>query len=196
MKIICVAMNYETYGSEPVFFMKPDTAILKNGKPFFYPDFSQEIQCEAEIVVQIDRLGKNIASRFAHRYFHNITAGIDLTAKDLQGQCKKKGIPWEISTAFDYSAIIGDFIPVDKFEGGIDNLAFHLDIDGITVQSGNTADLRFKIDKLIEYISRYITLRTGDLIFTGAPTEAGNIFINNHLQAYIETRKLLDFYIK
>jgi 2-keto-4-pentenoate hydratase/2-oxohepta-3-ene-1,7-dioic acid hydratase in catechol pathway len=200
-----MAMNYaahnrELHGfekpGEPVFFMKPDTAILKNGKPFFLPDFSTDMQYETEIVVQIDRLGKNISRRFAHRYFHDITVGIDMTARDLQRRVKENGLPWELSKAFDYSAIIGDFIPIDELKIDINNLDFHLDIDGNTVQKGNTAEMLFKIDEIIEYVSRYITLRTGDLLFTGTPSDIGNVFINNHLQGYIEDRKLLDFYIK
>jgi 2-keto-4-pentenoate hydratase/2-oxohepta-3-ene-1,7-dioic acid hydratase in catechol pathway len=198
-------MNYAAHGrelpdfakpQEPVFFLKPDTAILKNGKPFFLPDFSEDMQYEAEIVVQIDRLGKNIGRRFAHRYFHDITIGIDMTARDLQRRLKENGFPWELSKAFDYSAVIGGFIPLAEAGGDINNLPFHLEIDGKTVQTGNTADMLFKIDELIEYVSRYITLRTGDLIFTGTPAGVGKIAVGNHLQGYVGGQKLLDFRIK
>jgi 2-keto-4-pentenoate hydratase/2-oxohepta-3-ene-1,7-dioic acid hydratase in catechol pathway len=198
-------MNYSAHNkelnnplimSEPVIFMKPDTALSKDGKPFYLPDFSSDIQYEAEIVVKIDRLGKNISNRFAHRYYHEVTIGIDMTARDLQRKFRQQGLPWELCKSFDNSAIIGDFIPLDDLENDIDALPFRLDIDGKTVQESNTALMNFKTNEIIEYVSRFISLRMGDLIFTGTPSGIGNVEIDNHLQGYIGEKKLLDFWIK
>ena len=205
MKIICVGMNYAAHNkelnnplimSEPVIFMKPDTALLKNGKPFYLPDFSSDMQYEAEIVVKIDRLGKNISRHFARRYYSEVTVGIDMTARDLQRKFKQEGLPWELCKSFDNSAVIGDFVPVEDLENDLDALPFRLDIDGKTVQESNTTFMNFKTDEIIEYASRFITLRMGDLIFTGTPNGVGNVKINNHLQGYIGEKKLLDFWIK
>ena len=205
MKIICVGMNYTAHNkelnnplimSEPVIFMKPDTALLKNGKPFYLPDFSSDMQYEAEIVVKIDRLGKNISRHFARRYYNEVTVGIDMTARDLQRKFKKEGLPWELCKSFDNSAVIGDFVPLEELGNNLDALPFRLDIDGKTVQESNTTFMNFKTDEIIEYVSRFITLRTGDLIFTGTPDGVGNVKINNHLQGYIGEKKLLDFWIK
>ena len=205
MKIIAVGMNYadhvkELDGSfvrpeEPVIFLKPDSALLKDGKPFFIPDFSQEVHYEAELVVLICRLGKNIAERFAHRYYDAVTVGIDFTARDLQRKFRSVGDPWELSKGFDSSAAIGDFVSVDKFQN-LQNLNFHLDIDGRTVQSGNTADMVFKIDEVIAYVSRFFTLKIGDLLYTGTPVGVGPVHVDEHLQGYLEDEKLLDFYIR
>lgn len=205
MKIIAVGMNYadhvrELDGSfvrpeEPVIFLKPDSALLKDGKPFFIPDFSQEVHYEAELVVRICRLGKNIAERFAHRYYDAVTVGIDFTARDLQRKFRSVGDPWELSKGFDSSAAIGDFVSVDKFQN-LQNLKFHLDIDGRTVQSGNTADMVFKIDEVIAYVSRFFTLKIGDLLYTGTPVGVGPVHVDEHLQGYLEGEKLLDFYIR
>ena len=205
MKIIAVGMNYadhvkELDGSfvrpeEPVIFLKPDSALLKDGKPFFIPDFSQEVHYEAELVVRICRLGKNIAERFAHRYYDAVTVGIDFTARDLQRKFRSVGDPWELSKGFDSSASIGDFVSVDKFQN-LQNLNFHLDIDGRTVQSGNTADMVFKIDEVIAYVSRFFTLKIGDLLYTGTPVGVGPVHVDEHLQGYLEDEKLLDFYIR
>ncbi len=205
MKIIAVGMNYadhvkELDGSfvrpeEPVIFLKPDSALLKDGKPFFIPDFSQEVHYEAELVVRICRLGKNIAERFAHRYYDAVTVGIDFTARDLQRKFRSVGDPWELSKGFDSSAAIGDFVSVDKFQN-LQNLKFHLDIDGRTVQSGNTADMVFKIDEVIAYVSRFFTLKIGDLLYTGTPVGVGPVHVDEHLQGYLEDEKLLDFYIR
>jgi len=205
MKIICVGMNYVAHNkemnnplimSEPVIFMKPDTALLRNGKPFYLPCFSSDIQYEAEVVVKIDRLGKNISRRFARRYYNEVTIGIDMTARDLQRKFKKEGLPWELCKAFDNSAVIGNFISLDELETDLDTIPFRLEIDGKTVQESNTTYMNFKTDEIIEYVSRFITLRTGDLIFTGTPSGIGNVEINNHLQGYIGEKKLLDFWIK
>lgn len=205
MKIICVGMNYATHNKEmqnalikkePVIFMKPDVSLLKDGKPFYIPDFSSEIQYETEIVVKINRLGKNIARRFSHRYFDEITVGIDLTAHDRLQQLRVEGLPWELSKAFDNSAIIGDFVSLEAEKWDINHLAFSLCINEKTAQTGNTAEMLFKIDEIIEYVSRFVTLKIGDLIFTGTPAGMGNIVINDHLQGYAGDKKLLDFYIK
>ena len=205
MKIVCVGMNYATHNkemqnalliSEPVIFMKSDTSLLKDGKPFFLPDFSSDMQYEAEIVVKIKRLGKCIDRKFASRYYDEITVGIDMTARDLQRKCKKEGLPWEIAKSFDNSAVIGRFISIEKENLDMDAIPFRLDIDGKTVQQGNTANMIFKINEIIEYVSRFITLKMGDLIFTGTPAGVGKVEINNRLQGYINDDQLLDFQIK
>lgn len=204
MKIFAIGLNYDSHNKEmkrtfeseePVLFMKPDTALLKDGKPFMLPDFSKEMHYETEIVVKINRLGKNIATQFAHRYYDEITVGIDFTARDLQQKLKERGLPWEISKSFDNSAAIGKFIPKSEIEE-IQNLNFHLDINGKTVQQGNTQDMIYSVDKIISYISSFFTVKIGDLIFTGTPSGIGPVAINDHLQGYIEDRKLLDFKIK
>ena len=146
--------------------MKSDSSLLKDGKPFFIPDFSSEIHYETEIVVKIDRLGKNIAERFAHRYYNEVTVGIDFTARDLQRELRAKGLPWEICKAFDNSAVVGTFVPLDRV-GDINRIPFHLDINGQKVQEGNTSDMLFPVDRIIAYVSRFFTLKIGDLIFTG-----------------------------
>jgi 2-keto-4-pentenoate hydratase/2-oxohepta-3-ene-1,7-dioic acid hydratase (catechol pathway) len=202
MKIIAVGMNYANHNkemhntlllSEPVIFMKSDSALLKDGKPFFIPDFSSDVHYETEVVVKIDKLGKNIAEQFAHRYYNEITIGIDFTARDLQSELRSKGLPWEISKGFDQSAVIGDFITLEE---NIQQLDFHLDIDGKTVQRGNTSDMIFSVDKIISYVSRYFTLKIGDLIYTGTPAGVGAVEVGNHLQGYLGERKLLDFYVR
>ena len=204
MKIIAVGMNYARHNEElghtlankePVIFMKPDSAILKDGKPFFIPDFSNEVHYETELVVRINRLGKNIAPRFAHRYYDALTVGIDFTARDLQRQFRAAGNPWELCKGFDSSAAIGTFVPVERF-ADVQNLRFHLDIDGNTVQQGDTADMLFKIDDIIAYVSRFVTLKIGDLLFTGTPVGVGPVSIGQHLEGYLEAEKLLDFYIR
>ena len=204
MKIFAIGLNYDSHNKEmkrtfeneePVLFMKPDTALLKDGKPFMLPDFSKEMHYETEIVVKVNRLGKNIAERFAHRYYDEITVGIDFTARDLQKKLKEHGLPWEISKSFDNSAAIGEFISKNEIEE-IQNVNFHLDINGKTVQQGNTEGMIYSIDKIISYISSFFTLKIGDLIFTGTPSGIGPVAINDHLQGYIEDRKLLDFKVK
>jgi 2-keto-4-pentenoate hydratase/2-oxohepta-3-ene-1,7-dioic acid hydratase in catechol pathway len=202
MKIIAIGMNYAAHNkemqhslvlSEPVIFMKPDSALLKGGKPFFIPDFSSEVHYETEVVVKINKLGKNITEQFAHRYYNEVTVGIDVTARDLQREFRQKGLPWELSKGFDGSAIIGDFIPLTD---AVQQLSFHLDIDGKTVQTGNTADMIHSVDQIIAFVSRFVTLKTGDLIYTGTPAGVGRVEIGNHLQGYLNNRKLLDFYIR
>lgn len=205
MKIIAIGMNYslhckelhadEPVPQEPVVFMKPDSALLKDSKPFFIPDFCQQVDYETELVVRINRLGKNISERFAHRYYDAATVGIDFTARDLQKKLRAGALPWELCKSFDNSAAIGDFIPVTELDN-VQQLGFHLDIDGQTVQTGNTKDMIFHIDTLIAYISRFMTLKIGDLIFTGTPVGIGPVKIGNHLEGYLEDKKVLDFYIR
>lgn len=204
MKIIAVGMNYARHNEElghtqvneePVIFMKPDSALLKDGKPFFIPDFSNEVHYETELVVRINRLGKNIAPRFASRYYDALTVGIDFTARDLQRKYREAGNPWELSKGFDSSAAIGTFVHVERF-ADVQNLNFRLDIDGQTVQKGCTADMLFRIDDIIAYVSRFVTLKIGDLLFTGTPAGVGPVSIGQHLEGYLENEKLMDFYIR
>ena len=204
MKILAVGLNYESHNvemkrtfssEEPVIFMKPESAQLKDGKPFFIPDFSNEIHYETEIVIRINRLGKHIAENFAHRYYDELTVGIDFTARDLQRNLKEKGLPWEISKGFDSSAAIGTFISKEEFQD-IQNIDFHLDINAKTVQRGNTSDMIYSVDKIIAYVSQFFTLKIGDLIFTGTPAGIGPVQIDDHLEGYVENRKLLEFNIK
>ncbi|MBA7583647.1 putative protein YcgM [subsurface metagenome] len=203
MKIICIAKNYSTHIKElrssvpeqPVFFMKPDSSILLNNKPFYLPDFSNEIHHELEIVIRINRLGKNIEKKYASRYFNEVTVGIDFTARDLQRKCKAEGNPWEIAKAFDGSAVQGKFINLNKIQDP-DSIHFNLHINGKLVQDGNTADMLFNIDRIIEYVSQFVTLKMGDLIFTGTPACVGPVRINDRLEAYLEGNKLLDFKVK
>ena len=203
MKILCIGMNYPSHvkemnnilSPELVIFSKPESALLQNNKPFFYPDFSIDIQYETEIVLKIDRLGKSIAPKFAHRYFSEITVGIDFTARDLQKLCKEKGHPWEIAKAFDNSAPIGRMVAKANF-ADIRDINFRLDINGTTVQQGNTKDMIFPVDQIIAHASRFFTLKTGDLIFTGTPHGVGPVKIGDRLQAYLEDELVLDFKVK
>lgn len=222
MKIFAVGMNYPEHNKEvksallqqaadydkerrPVIFTKADSSLLKDGKPFFIPDFMGQIDYETEIVVRICRLGKAIPERFAHRYYDAVTVGIDFTARDLQKKLREEGQPWDLCKGFDGSAVIGEWIPVEKLssttsdcgrEVTSQSLNFHLDIDGTTIQHGNTSDMIFTIDCLISYISQYFTLKTGDILFTGTPVGVGPVAIDNHLEGYIEEIKVLDFYCK
>ena len=205
MKIIAVGMNYARHNQElghaivnkePVIFMKPDSAILKDGKPFFVPDFSEEVHYETEVVVRICRLGKNIAPRFAHRYYDAVTVGIDFTARDLQRKFREAGNPWELCKGFDNSAAIGTFVPLEQVGGNVQNLDFHLTIDDKEVQRGHTADMLFRVDEIIAYVSRFMTLKIGDLLFTGTPVGVGPVSIGQHLQGYLGEEKVLDFNIR
>ena len=191
MKIIAVGMNYALHNKElghtlvnkePVIFMKPDSAILKDGKPFFIPDFSDEVHYETEVVVRICRLGKNIAPRFANRYYDAVTVGIDFTARDLQRKFREAGNPWELCKGFDHSAAIGTFVPLEQAGGDLQQLDFRLEIDGK--------------DEIIAYVSRFMTLKIGDLLFTGTPAGVGPVQIGQHLEGYLGEDKLLDFYIR
>ena len=180
---------------EPVIFSKADSALLKDHKPFFIPDFMGRIDYEAEVVVRICRLGKTIPERFAHRYYDAVTLGIDFTARELQQKLRAAGQPWELCKGFDGSAAIGEWIDVSKLRD-IQALRFQLDINGSTVQQGCTADMIFRIDALIAYISRFFTLKTGDLLFTGTPVGVGPVHIDDHLEGYIEERKVLELNCK
>ena len=198
-------MNYAQHNKEldgplykpeaPVIFTKADSALLKDGKPFFIPDWSQRVDYETELVVRICRLGKGIPARFAHRYYDAVTVGIDFTARDWQEQARQKGLPWEICKGFDGSAVIGQWVEKEKFRD-VQALQFHLDINGTTVQQGCTSDMLYKIDELIAYISTYFTLKTGDLLYTGTPVGVGPVHIDDHLEGWIEDRKVLDFNCK
>lgn len=203
MKIICVGRNYAAHAaelknevpSEPVIFLKPDTALLPKRQPFFYPDFSKDIHFETEVVVRIDRLGKNIAPKFAHKYYSELSLGIDFTARDLQQKLKEKGLPWEKAKAFDGSAPTGKFIDKSTLPQ-VNQLNFELKVNGESRQSGNTSQMLFAIDELIAYVSQFFTLKIGDLIFTGTPQGVGPIAIGDHLEAYLENEKVLDLKIR
>ena len=205
MKIFGIGMNYIQHNKEldgalykteaPVLFTKADSSLLKSGKPFFVPDFMGRIDYEAELVIRICRLGKNIPQRFAHRYYDAVTVGIDFTARDVQQQLREKGLPWDLSKSFDGAAAIGEWVGKDKFLN-VQALRFHLDINGQTVQEGCTADMVFDIDEIVAYISQYFTLKTGDVIFTGTPAGVGPVHIDDHLEGYVEERKVLEFNCK
>ncbi len=203
MKIICIGLNYRRHAiemgrpfpDEPVVFMKPDSSILRNNKPFFLPDFSSEIHYEVEVIVKISRLGKGILPKFAPRYYNEITAGIDITARDLQTKLSKARLPWEISKCFDGAAPVGKFIPVNSVND-VSDLDFRLEINDKVVQKSNTSDMIFDINEIVSYVSRFFTLKTGDLIFTGTPSGVGQLKKNDHLVAYLEDKPLLDFMIK
>lgn len=206
MKIIAIGMNYrlhcqelhagENLPEEPVIFMKPDSALLKDSKPFFIPDFCKQVDYETELVVRINRLGKNISERFASRYYDAVTVGIDFTARDLQRNFRQSGLPWELSKAFDNSAAIGRFVSLEEVGGDVQQLDFHLDIDGMKVQHGYTADMLHRVDDLIAYVSQFMTLKIGDLLFTGTPVGVGAVSVGQHLEGYLGQEKLLDFHIR
>lgn len=212
MKIICIAKNYPDHVvemqqasraevdhkqlPEPVFFLKPDSALLVKNQPFFYPDFTHDIHHELEVVVRIERLGKCIEERFAHKYYSHVTLGIDFTARDLQKKAKEAGRPWALSKGFDGSAVLGDFVSLDELGKGAMELNFHLLKNGEQVQRGNTAWMIHSIDRQISYISQYMTLRTGDLIYTGTPAGVGPIQVGDTLEGVLEGRRLLECRIK
>jgi len=203
MKIICIGRNYIDHAKElnnpvperPVFFMKPDTSLVIRNRPFFYPDFSKEVHHELELVIKIQRLGRSIPERFAHRYYSELGLGVDFTARDLQMEMKKKGLPWEISKAFDYSAPVSGFIPVTNLKDRND-IHFSLRLNDQTVQNGRSSDMIFSFEKIISYVSQFITLKTGDLIFTGTPAGVGTVKIGDHLECFLDEEKLMDFYVK
>lgn len=203
MKIIAIGRNYADHIKElnnatpeaPVIFLKPDTAILKNNAPFYYPDFSKDIHHEVEILVKISREGKHIEEKFAHKYYEEIGLGIDFTARDLQSQLKTKGLPWELAKGFDGSAPISEFVPKSTFPN-IQNIGFRLDVNGVTKQEGNTSNMINSIDKIIAYVSTFISFRKGDIIFTGTPAGVGPVVIGDRLEGYIENNKMFDFLIK
>ncbi len=203
MKIICIGRNYTDHIKElenekptdPVVFLKPDTAILLKKQPFFIPDFSDDVHHEVEVLVKINKVGKHVDKKFAHKYYDEIGLGIDFTARDLQAQLKAKGLPWEKAKAFDGAAVIGKWLPKTKFQD-VDDINFSLKKNDKLVQVGNTALMLWKIDELIEYVSKYFTLKIGDIIFTGTPAGVGRVIANDTLKGYIENEELFSIKIK
>ena len=180
---------------EPVIFTKADSALLKDGKPFFIPDFMGRIDYETELVVRICRLGKSIPERFAHRYYDAVTVGIDFTARDVQKKAKDLGRPWTIAKGFDGSAVIGEWVSLTDGKT-IQDLRFRLDINGETRQTGWSGDMLYSVDELVAYISRFFTLKTGDMLFTGTPVGVGPVHVDDHLEGYLGDEKLLDFWVR
>jgi 2-keto-4-pentenoate hydratase/2-oxohepta-3-ene-1,7-dioic acid hydratase in catechol pathway len=203
MKIICVGLNYRKHAAEmgrplppePMIFLKPDSALLKKNKPFFIPDFSNNLQFEAEVVLRISKLGKGIDSRYAHRYYDALTVGIDFTARDLQNKLSRAGHPWELSKTFDGSAPVGTFIQAERFSNPTD-ISFSLEVNGETRQEGNTSDLIFSFAEIISYVSKFYTLKTGDLIFTGTPSGVGPVRRGDNLVARLAGETVLDFFVR
>ena len=203
MKILCIGRNYADHiselnnerPSEPVIFLKPDTAILKDNEPFYHPDFSNDIHHEVEIVLKINKVGKNIEAKFAHKYYDEIGIGIDFTARDIQSKLKEKGLPWEKAKAFNGSAPISGFVSKSQFTG-LNNLNFHLEVNGEIKQTGNTKMMLWNFDEIIEEISKYFTLKTGDLIFTGTPAGVGKVVVGDKLTAFIEGMVMMSFEVK
>lgn len=203
MKIICIGRNYAEHAkemksevpTEPVFFMKPDTALLKDNEDFYYPEHTKDLHHEVEIVIKISKAGKHIEEKFAHKYYEEIGIGIDFTARDVQAKCKEKGLPWEKAKAFDGSAPIGKFVNKSTF-ADLNNINFHLDVNGQLRQQGNTKDLIFSFDKVIAYVSKFVTLKTGDLIYTGTPEGVAAVNIGDKLTCFIEGQNLLSFDVK
>ncbi|KAF0201884.1 MAG: fumarylacetoacetate (FAA) [Bacteroidetes bacterium] len=198
MKIICIGRNYTEHAkelnnpvpAEPVFFMKPESAQLRNNQPFFYPEFSNDIHYEAELVLHINKVGRNIQEKFASTYYDGIGVGIDFTARDLQQKAKEKGLPWEMAKAFDFSAPVSSFIPIGSF-ADLNDINFGLYKNGDVVQKGNSRDMIFSFDTIIAYVSRFVTLKQGDYIFTGTPAGVGPVKIGDKLEAFIGDKKLL-----
>ncbi len=197
-------MNYSEHNKEfrdtllykePVVFTKADSALLTGGKPFFIPDYTQQCEYETELVVRINHLGRSIPERFAHRYYDEVSVGIDFTARDFQRELRSAGLPWELCKGFDGSAVVGTWVPLSQV-GEVQDLHFHLDVNGHTVQRGYTGDMLHGVDKVISFISRYFTIKTGDIIFTGTPAGVGQVYIDDHLQVYLEGRLLLDFHAR
>jgi 2-keto-4-pentenoate hydratase/2-oxohepta-3-ene-1,7-dioic acid hydratase in catechol pathway len=203
MKLICIGRNYADHIKElenekptdPVVFLKPDTSILLKKQPFFIPDFSDDVHHEVEVLVKINKVGKHIAKKFAHKYYDEIGLGIDFTARDLQSQLKAKGLPWEKAKAFDGAAVIGEWLPKNNFED-VNNLSFSLKKNEETVQNGNTSLMLWKIDEIIEYVSKYFTLKIGDIIFTGTPAGVGRVIANDRLKGFIEDKQLFSITVK
>lgn len=203
MKIICVGWNYPDHNTEmkhesvgePLIFMKPDSALLRENKPFFIPDFSKQVEYEVELVVCINRLGKNISEKFASRYYEEVALGIDFTARDLQQRQRALGAPWEIAKAFDNSAVISDFIPLSTLANA-EGISFSLSKNGVEVQRGNTRDMLFSVNQIIAYVSQFFTLKIGDLIYTGTPAGVGPVVMGDYLEGFIEDNKMLNFFVK
>lgn len=203
MKIICVGRNYAAHAKElgnepnetPVIFLKPDTALLKDNQPFYYPRFSNNIQYEAELIVKIDKEGKFIEKKFAHKYYNEIGLGIDFTARDLQNHLKAKGLPWEIAKAFNHSAAVSHFFDKNTF-GNIQNLPFKLLVNGEERQTGNTSDMQFTVDDIIAYASEFFTLKKGDIVFTGTPQGVGAVQKGDYLEGFLADKPMFAFYVK
>lgn len=203
MKVIAIGRNYIDHAKElnnpipesPVIFMKPDTAILKDNKDFYYPEFSKDIHYECELVVRICNEGKHVSQKFAHKYYDAIGLGIDFTARDIQSKHKEKGLPWELAKAFDQSAVVSNLLNKEEFSD-LKNINFTLQKNSVIVQSGNTKDMIFDIDSLIVYISKFITLRKGDLIYTGTPAGVGPVVIGDNLEGFIEDQSMFKTSIK
>ncbi len=203
MKIICIGRNYSEHAKElnnpipkePVIFMKPDTALLRNNEPFYYPDFSSDIHYELEVVVKICKVGKAISEKFAPRYYEEVGLGVDLTARDIQQRCKEKGLPWERAKAFDFSAVQSKFIKKEELPA-VDALHFQLEKNGQLVQDGFTGDMLFPINKLVAEISKNFTLKIGDLIYTGTPAGVGELSVGDRFVGTLEGQKLLDFEVR
>ena len=203
MKIICIGRNYIEHARElknpvpkkPIFFLKPDTALLIRNRPFFYPDFSEDIHYELELVLKICKNGKNIAGDFARDYYKEIGLGIDFTARDLQQQAKEKGLPWEVAKAFDQSAAISEFMPFESLKNP-ENISFRLDLNGVSVQMGFSTDMIFHFNHLISYVSKFMTLRAGDLLFTGTPEGVGPVKIGDKLQGFLEEKLMISCEIR
>ena len=204
MKIICIGRNYVAHAQElkneipdePVFFMKPDSSLLRNNDPFYIPDWTKEVHYEIELVIRINRIGKNIDKQFAHRYFDEIGLGIDFTARDIQNKLKEKGLPWEKAKAFDQAAVLSNvFIDKNDFPDQ-QNIAFKLEINEKLVQKGNSNLMIFSFEEIISNVSKYVTLKIGDLIYTGTPAGVGPVKIGDHLEGFLEDKKLLDFFVK
>jgi len=204
MKIICVGRNYEAHAKElnnkvevsPVIFLKPETALIPNKQPFFYPSFSQDVHFETELVVKICKLGKHIEEKFAHRYYKEISVGIDFTARDVQSTLKAKGLPWELAKGFDGSAPLGKFIELSSLNKPIQDLNFRMKLNGVEKQEGNTSQMIFSVNQIIAFVSTYFTLKIGDLIFTGTPAGVGPVLTGDHLEAWLEDEKLLSVKVK
>ncbi len=204
MKIICIGLNYVAHieemknnvPDEPVFFMKPDTALLRNNDPFYIPNWSESVHHEIELVLKINRIGKNIEKKFAHRYYDEIGLGVDFTARDVQAKLKAKGLPWEKAKAFDKAAVLSNtFVPKSEFND-LKSINFNLNINGKTVQKGNSGFMIFDFDAIIENVSKYVTLKIGDLIYTGTPAGVGAVKIGDHLEGFLENKKMFDFEVK
>ena len=203
MKLICIGRNYTKHieelqnerPTEPVVFIKPDTAILLKKQPFFIPDFSNDVHHEVEVLVKINRVGKHIDKKFAHKYYDQIGLGIDFTARDLQSQLKKNGLPWEKSKAFDGSCFVSDWIDLSEIDD-INNINFRLELNKNIVQNSNTSLMLWKVDELISYISKYFTLKIGDIIFTGTPSGVGKVSVEDELVGYLEEKKLFNLKVK
>ena len=214
MKIFGIGMNYAAHNkelqnpllnkeeeasaqrSQPVVFTKADSALLTDGRPFFIPDYTSRCEYETELCVRINHLGRSIPERFAHRYYSEVTVGIDFTARDIQEQLRQEGLPWDLCKGFDGSAVVGKWIPLKELGKNVQELQFHLLQNGKQVQTGNTADMLFGVDKLVSFISQYFTLKTGDIIFTGTPAGVGLVNIEDHMEGYLEGEKVLEFNAK